>query len=46
LQAGGKAEPTSEDIIKLLGTVGIDGDKDRITSLLSDLQGKDISQVN
>lgn len=45
LQIGGKAEPTAEDIKKLLATVGIEADDERLSTLISELQGKSISDV-
>jgi len=46
LQAGGKENPTAADIKKLLGTVGIEADDDRLKALLSELSGKSINEVN
>jgi large subunit ribosomal protein LP2 len=45
LQTGGKANPTAKDIRKLLGTVGIEADDDRLESLLAEVSGKDINAV-
>ncbi|KAF8631916.1 hypothetical protein AX15_002173 [Amanita polypyramis BW_CC] len=45
LQIGGKAEPTADDITKLLSTVGITADEERVGKLISELQGKDIAQL-
>jgi len=45
LKAGGNANPTAEDITNLLSTVGVDVDAERLTQLLSDLEGKDISEL-
>jgi large subunit ribosomal protein LP2 len=45
LQIGGKAEPTAADIKKLLSTVGIEADEDRLKTLISELQGKSINDV-
>ena len=45
LQIGGKAEPTAADIKKLLSTVGIEADDDRLKTLISELQGKSINDV-
>lgn len=45
LQIGGKAEPTAGDIKKLLSTVGIEADDDRLTTLISELEGKSINDV-
>lgn len=43
LQIGGKAAPTSDDIKKVLGSVGIDADEERLSKLISELEGKDIA---
>jgi large subunit ribosomal protein LP2 len=45
LKVGGNENPTAEDIKSLLSTVGIDGDEDRLTQLLTDLEGKDIGEL-
>lgn len=45
LKAGGNANPTAEDITNLLSTVGVDVDAERLTQLLSDLEGKDIAEL-
>ncbi|SAL98753.1 hypothetical protein [Absidia glauca] len=45
LVAGGKTEPTAEDITKLLGSVGVEGDEARLNSLLKALEGKTVDEV-
>ena len=45
LQIGGTASPSSDDIKKVLGSVGIDSDDDRLSKLLSELEGKDVAQL-
>lgn len=45
LQIGGKSEPSKADIKKLLHTVGVDVDSDRLDKLTSELEGKSIGQV-
>ncbi|CAG7847198.1 SubName: Full=Probable ribosomal protein P2 {ECO:0000313/EMBL:CCA66773.1} [Serendipita indica DSM 11827] len=45
LQIGGNASPSADDIKKLLSTVGIDADEDRLTSLMSALEGKSIDEL-
>jgi large subunit ribosomal protein LP2 len=45
LQTGGKANPTAADIKKVLGSVGIEADDDRLDKLLSEVKGKDINAV-
>lgn len=46
LQAGGKQNPTAPDIKKLLESVGIETDDDRLKLLLSELSGKSINEVS
>ncbi|KAI8089363.1 60S acidic ribosomal protein P2 [Halteromyces radiatus] len=45
LVAGGKTEPSAEDITKLLGSVGVEGDAARLNSLLKALEGKSVDEV-
>ncbi|KAK2463682.1 hypothetical protein APHAL10511_004433 [Amanita phalloides] len=45
LQIGGKASPTAADVTKLLGTVGIEPDDERLEKLISELQGKSIADL-
>ncbi|KAG9223933.1 60S acidic ribosomal protein P2 [Pleurotus ostreatus] len=45
LQTGGNASPSAADITKLLGAVGIDADEDRLSKLLSELEGKDVASL-
>jgi len=42
---GGNSSPNSEDIKSILGSVGADADDDKIDFLLSQLDGKDITEV-
>jgi large subunit ribosomal protein LP2 len=44
LSLSGKT-PSEADVKKLLGTVGIEADEDRLEKLFSELEGKDINQV-
>lgn len=46
LQIGGNASPTSSDIKKVLGAVGIEADDERLDKLISELKGKDINAVS
>ena len=46
LQAGGNENPTAADIKKLLGTVAIETDDNRLKTLISELSGKSINEVN
>ena len=45
LQIGGNESPTAKDIKKVISSVGIEIDEDRIQTLLSELKGKDINTV-
>lgn len=45
LQTGGNASPSADDIKKVLGSVGIDSDEERLSKLLSELEGKDIAEL-
>ncbi|GAV05630.1 hypothetical protein RvY_15730 [Ramazzottius varieornatus] len=42
---GGKANPSAEDIERVLSSVGIDADRKKIDLVLSKLQGKDVQSV-
>lgn len=45
LQIGGKASPSASDIKQVLDSVGIETDDDRLSKLISELEGKDINTV-
>lgn len=45
LTLGGNTSPSEADITKVLQSVGIDADKERLTTLLKELKGKDINEV-
>ncbi|XP_024983366.1 60S acidic ribosomal protein P2-like [Cynara cardunculus var. scolymus] len=42
---GGNTSPSAEDLKKILGSVGADADEDRIELLLSEVKGKDITEL-
>ncbi|KAI9355129.1 hypothetical protein DFJ73DRAFT_658270 [Zopfochytrium polystomum] len=42
---GGKASPTSADVKKILSSVGIEADDERLDKLVADLKGKNINEV-
>jgi large subunit ribosomal protein LP2 len=42
---GGNSNPTAQDIKKILGSVGIDADDDKIAKVIGELNGKDVSDV-
>jgi large subunit ribosomal protein LP2 len=39
------APPSQDDVKKLLSSVGIEADDDRLSKLFSELKGKDINEV-
>jgi len=45
LQIGGNTAPKAGDITKLLSTVGIDCESERLDKLLSELEGKSIDEL-
>jgi large subunit ribosomal protein LP2 len=45
LHLGGNTSPSAKDIKDVLESVGIEADDDRLSSLLSELEGKDINTV-
>ena len=45
LGLAGNASPSSGDIKEVLSSVGIEADEERLTQLLSELEGKDINEV-
>ncbi|KAJ3222193.1 60S acidic ribosomal protein P2 [Clydaea vesicula] len=44
-QLGGNATPSAKDIKKILSSVGIEADAERLKTLLSELEGKDINEI-
>ena len=42
---GGNTSPSADDIKSILGSVGADGDDEKLEFLLSQLEGKDITEV-
>ena len=45
LTLGGNSSPSESDITKVIESVGIDVDSERISALLSELKGKDLNEV-
>ncbi|KAG5439804.1 hypothetical protein PCANB_000086 [Pneumocystis canis] len=45
LGIGGNAHPTAHDIKKVLGSVGLEAEEDRLTLLLDKLEGKSIEEL-
>ncbi|KAG9082039.1 60S acidic ribosomal protein P2 [Ceratobasidium sp. 392] len=45
LQIGGNASPGGDDIRKVLSAGGVDVDEDRLSKLLSELEGKDVNAL-
>ena len=42
---GGNENPTAADIEKILGSVGIDVDEEKLGKVISELKGKNINEV-
>jgi large subunit ribosomal protein LP2 len=45
LTIGGNASPAEKDIKKVLDSVGIEADDERLSTLISELNGKDLQEV-
>jgi len=45
LGLAGNSSPSAEDIKSVLSSVGIDADEERLSSLLKELEGKDINEL-
>ncbi len=45
LTTGGNTSPSAADVKAVLESVGIEADSDRLTQLISELEGKDIETV-
>ena len=45
LQVGGNASPSAADVKKVLSAVGIEADEDRLSTLISELEGKDVAAL-
>jgi hypothetical protein len=45
LKIAGNESPSAADITKVIQSVGIEVDEDRVDSLLSELKGKDVNAV-
>ncbi len=45
LGLGGNASPSKKDVKEVLDSVGIEADDERLDKLLSELKGKNISEV-
>lgn len=45
LALGGNSSPSAADVKKVLESVGIEADSDRLDTLISELNGKDINEV-
>ena len=45
LGLAGNTSPSAEDIKSVLSSVGIDADEERLSTLLKELDGKDINEV-
>lgn len=45
LNLAGNESPSASDVKEVLSSVGIDADADRLSKLLSELEGKNIQEV-
>ena len=45
LQIGGNASPTADDVKTALSKVGVECDDAKLSKLISDLEGKDVSEL-
>ncbi|KAI6246625.1 60S acidic ribosomal protein P2 [Erysiphe necator] len=45
LVLGGKSSPSKDDITKVLASVGIEADNERVAKLITELEGKDINEL-
>lgn len=45
LGLAGNTSPSAEDVKSVLSSVGIDADEERLSTLLKELEGKDINEV-
>ncbi|KAG1741161.1 ribosomal protein 60S [Suillus lakei] len=45
LQIGGNASPSAAEVKKVLSAVGIEADEDRLETLISELEGKDVNAL-
>ncbi|XP_064461287.1 large ribosomal subunit protein P2-like [Ornithodoros turicata] len=42
---GGNKDPSAADVEKILGSVGIEADNERLSKVISELKGKDVAEV-
>ena len=45
LVLGGNEAPSADDVTKALSSVGVEADSDNLGKLISELEGKDLSEV-
>lgn len=45
LGLAGNTSPSADDVKKVLDSVGIEADSDRLDKLISELSGKDVNEV-
>jgi large subunit ribosomal protein LP2 len=45
LTIGGNSSPSEADVKKVLESVGIEADDERLSTLISELKGKDLQEV-
>ncbi|KAG2423248.1 hypothetical protein HXX76_015504 [Chlamydomonas incerta] len=42
---GGKASPTADDVNKILSSVGVEAEAEKVNKLISELEGKNLAEV-
>jgi large subunit ribosomal protein LP2 len=42
---GGNSAPSADDITKILGSVGVEAEAERVATLISELAGKDLNEI-
>ncbi|KAK3050034.1 60S acidic ribosomal protein P2 [Extremus antarcticus] len=45
LTLGGNTSPSADDVKEVLSAVGVEADEDRLSTLLKELEGKDINEL-
>ena len=45
LKLGGNDSPTADDVTKALSSVGVEVDADKLSRMMADLDGKDLSEI-
>jgi len=42
---GGNTNPSAKDLEKIIGSVGIESENDKVSKILSELKGKDLEEL-